>query len=54
MSAFAFLGLGLFLNMWVGLFNAQMKLRWFQSPGLIQKIHTNTMESVSLLREDEI
>lgn len=33
-----------------GTFNAHTKPRRFQSPGLIQKIHTNTMESVSLLR----
>lgn len=52
--SFCVSGFGAFFKHVGGTFNAQMKLRRFQSPGLIQKIHTNPMESVSLLREEEI
>lgn len=48
--SFCVSGFGAFFKHVGGTFNAHMKPRWFQSPGLIQKIHTNTMESVSLLR----
>ena len=51
--SFCVSGFGAFFNRVGGTFNAHMKLRRFQSPGLIQKIHTNTMESVSLLRRME-
>lgn len=48
--SFCVSGFGAFFKHVGGIFNAHMKPRRLQSPGLIQKIHTNTMESVSLLR----
>lgn len=51
--SFCVSGFGAFFKHVGGTFNAHMKLRRFQSPGLIQKIQANAMESVSLLRRME-